>query len=83
MQLYLSNARISCSLNPNNLCTAYSPDPSVFEQEYIAEKLETKAGWNRPSVGEEWVSGYPQELQDFVNYVLADGQPLSDGNLGR
>lgn len=83
MELYLSNARISCNLNPNNLCTAYSPEPSVFEKEYIAEKLETKSGWNWPSVGEEWVSGYPEELRDFVECIQKDRQPLSDGELGR
>lgn len=82
LEILLSNARIQCNINPNNLCIAYAPDPSVFQEEYLSEKLETKAGWSFPSVDEDYMHGYPQEMQDFLNAVAYQRQPLSDGWLG-
>ncbi|MDE3076813.1 MAG: gfo/Idh/MocA family oxidoreductase, partial [Chloroflexota bacterium] len=62
---------------------AYAPDASVFEPEYLAEKLETKAGWSRPAPTEELTSGHYEQAQDFVSAV-AEGRPsVSDGRLGR
>ena len=83
LEIYMSNARIQCNMSRNNLIETYAPDPSVFESEYLAEKLETKAGWNFPSVNEEWSLGYEQELRDFCEAVQFDREPLSDGELGR
>jgi predicted dehydrogenase len=83
LEMYLSNARINCKLTRNNACEAFAPDPSIFASEYIAEKLETKAGWSFPSIDEEYLLGYPQEARDFVEAVLFDRQPLINGKLGR
>ena len=55
----------------------------MFEGEYLMEKLETQAGWSFPSVDEEWFLGYRWELQDFVEAVKFDREPLADGRLGR
>jgi predicted dehydrogenase len=83
MEILLSNARIQCHLNPNNLCVAYAPDPGIFAEEYLAEKLETKAGWSFPSVDEDYMHGYPHEMEDFLQAVAWGREPLSDGELGR
>jgi len=82
MEIGLSNARIECRINPNTSCLAYAPDGEVFGDEYITEKLGTKAGWSFPSPDEEWFTGYPQEIQDFVECVAFDRPPVSDGSLG-
>ena len=83
LEVYMSNARIQCNMSRHNLIEAYAPEPSVFESEYLVEKLETKAGWSFPSVNEEWALGYERELADFVEAVRQDRAPLSDGELGR
>jgi predicted dehydrogenase len=83
LDVYLSNARVHCDLSRGNTLQAYAPDPGVFKDEYIVEKLETKAGWSFPSVDEEWFLGYRHELQDFIEAVRDDRPPLSDGQLGR
>ncbi|NLS79517.1 MAG: Gfo/Idh/MocA family oxidoreductase [Chloroflexi bacterium] len=83
LEVYLSNARIQCNFSRNNLIETYAPDPAVFESEYLAEKLETKAGWNFPPADEEWALGYLRELRDFIEAVQFDREPLSDGALGR
>ncbi|MCS7225194.1 MAG: Gfo/Idh/MocA family oxidoreductase [Armatimonadetes bacterium] len=83
MEFFADTCRIQCHINPNNPCVAYAPEPTVFEREYIAEKLETKAGWSFPSVNEDFMNGYPQEMADFVRCVQEPGrEPESDGVLG-
>lgn len=82
LDIHLSNARISCDMGHSSLIRAFAPDPTIFGDEYLAEKLETKAGWSFPSVDEEWLLGYPQELRDFVEAVRFDRAPLSDDLLG-
>lgn len=83
LEIYLSNGRVKCDMTHSTMMQAYAPSPKVFESEYIAEKLETKAGWSNPSIDEEWLLGYPQELRDFVEAVLYDRQPVSTAELGR
>ncbi|MGQ9674501.1 MAG: Gfo/Idh/MocA family protein [Chloroflexota bacterium] len=83
LQIHMSNARINCNMTRSNMCEAYAPDPSIFASEYIAEKLETKGGWSFPSIDEEWMLGYPQEIRDFVESVLFDREPVANGQFGR
>jgi len=80
---YLSNAVVNVNMNPNNVLQVYAPEPHIFGDEYIAEKLETKAGWNFPSPDEDWVRGYPQELEDFVDAVRLNREPISGIDLAR
>ncbi len=75
MTVYLSNAVVQVNINPNDTVMAYAPSPHIFGEEYIAEKLETKAGWNFASPDEDWVRGYPQELEDFVECLLTGREP--------
>ena len=82
LELFMSNGRISCDMTHSGLLRAYAPDPSVYQDEYIAEKLETKGGWSFPSFDEEWMLGYPQELRDFVTAIAEDRPALSEGRLG-
>ena len=77
MQVYLSNAVAYANINPNNAVEVYAPDPGILGEEYISEKLETKAGWNFASPDEDWMRGYPQELEDFVDCLLTGREPLS------
>jgi predicted dehydrogenase len=83
MEFLLSNAHIVCDMTHAGPIRAYAPTPEVFAGEYLAEKLETKAGWSFPSSDEEWTLGYPQELADFVGAVREDRAPRSDAELGR
>jgi predicted dehydrogenase len=77
LQAYLSNAVIFANINPNNALQVYAPDPEIFGEEYINEKLSTKAGWNYPSPDEDWMGGYPQELEDFIDCILQRREPIS------
>lgn len=83
LQVFMSNARIDCDLTHSGMMKAYAPDPKVFADEYIMEKVGTKAGWSYPSVDEEWLLGYPQEIHDFVEAVVYDREPLATAAIGR
>ncbi len=83
LDIYLSNARIHCDFARSTLLQAYAPDTTSFADEYLVEKLETKAGWSYPSIDEDWLLGYHHELRDFVEAVKFDREPLSTGRLGR
>ncbi|MGQ9694905.1 MAG: Gfo/Idh/MocA family protein [Thermodesulfobacteriota bacterium] len=77
LNVYLSNAVMQVNINPNNSLVVYSPGENIFASEYITEKVETKAGWQFPSPDEDWMRGYPQELEDFVEAIIEDRPPVS------
>jgi predicted dehydrogenase len=83
LQVLLSNARIDCDMGHSGMVRAFAPNDQVFASEYIMEKAGTKAGWSYPSIDEEWLLGYPQEIRDFVEAVAFDREPLSGAHLGR
>ncbi len=83
ISVYLSNAVAYANINPNTTLVVYSPEGNVFGSEYITEKVETKAGWQFPSPDEDWMRGYPQELEDFIDAVLSDREPISGIDLAR
>ncbi len=83
LNVYSSNSVVKVDMAANDSVKAYAPTNEVFGDEYISEKIQTKAGWSFPSPDEDWMRGYPQEMQDFVEAVYYDRAPVSDGELGR
>jgi predicted dehydrogenase len=80
---YLTNGVLQANITPSTTVMAYAPDASVWGDEYISEKVETKAGWQFPAPEEDWMRGYPQELEDFVDAIGERREPLSGGALAR
>jgi predicted dehydrogenase len=77
----MSNAVASVNINPNTSLVVYSPERNIFGSEYITEKVETTAGWQFPSPDEDWMRGYPQEMEDFINAIIEDRDPVSSADL--
>ncbi len=77
-EVHLSNARLRANINPNDSCVAYAPEGTIFGDEYLVEKIETKGGWTQPSPDEDWMQGYPQEVADFI-YAIREGRPPKVG----
>jgi predicted dehydrogenase len=73
-----SQAVATANINPNNTCMAYTPDGQYFESEYLVEKVETKEGWTFPAADEDAVTGYVEELRDFVGSIANRRKPKSD-----
>lgn len=74
---YLDNAVVQVNINPNTSLQVYAPDGKIWGDEYLTEKVETKGGWQFPSPDEDWMRGYPQEMEDFVDAVRDGREPLS------
>ena len=77
VSVFMSNAAAFVNINPNTSLMIYSPEANLFGSEYITEKVETTAGWQYPSPDEDWMRGYPQEMEDFIDSVLFDREPVS------
>ena len=78
LQVWGSRAVVCANINPNDACTAYTPDGAYFKDEYLVEKTETKEGWSYPAPDEDMVTGYPDELRDFIGSISHGRQPRSD-----
>ncbi|MGA2138256.1 MAG: Gfo/Idh/MocA family oxidoreductase [Verrucomicrobiia bacterium] len=74
---FMTDGVIKANMTSNDAIETYAPDPSVFHSEYFTEKLETKAGWNRPSCDEDWFRGFAQEIEDFVTAIREGREPRS------
>ncbi len=74
---YLDNAVVQVNINPNTSLQVYAPDGKIWGDEYLTEKVETMSGWQFPSPDEDWMRGYPQEMEDFVDAVRERREPLS------
>lgn len=83
LEIYASRLRMHCNINPNDALVAYTPDGSVYGDEYISEKIETKTGWSFPGPDEDWISGYPAEVQDFVSAIAEKRAPLCGAEVAR
>ncbi len=80
---YLTSGVVHANITPNTAVVAYAPEARVWGEEYITEKVETTSGWQFPSPEEDWMRGYPQELEDFVDAIRDGRPPLSDASLAR
>jgi len=83
MDIRLSNARLKFDLCPVRVCQFYTVDPTPVKDVYFNEKQETKAGLSFPNPHEEWLLGYPHEIQDFMEAIASDRQPLTGLDLAK
>jgi predicted dehydrogenase len=83
MDVYTTNAVYRANMTPNDSLMVYTPDAEAFGDEYLHEKIESRTGWMSVSPDEDWVRGYPQEMQDFMECVSSQRQPVSDLQLAK
>ncbi len=76
-EVYTTRAAIRSQITPNDALMAFAADPATFGTEYLHEKVESRTGWISASADEDWARGYPQEMQDFVEAIAHDREPLS------
>jgi predicted dehydrogenase len=74
---FMTDGVIKANMTANDAVETYAPDASVFHDEHFTEKLETKAGWNRPSCNEDWFRGFTQEIEDFVGAIRDGREPCA------
>ena len=76
-EVYTTNSVYRANMTPNDGLLVYSPDPNAFGAEYLHEKIETRTGWISAAPDEDWVRGYPQEMQDFMEAIAAGREPVA------
>lgn len=81
LEVMANNHRTRCNINPTDSVTTYNPREDQLRDVYIVEKIGTKKGWSHPAPDEDWMSGYPQEIQDFMECVFSGRKPQSGGEL--
>ena len=81
LNIYASNTRIETKISNNNSVMAYAPSEIQFQNAYTIEKTETKAGWSHAQPSEDWMTGYPFEVTDFIHSIISNTQPISNLDL--
>jgi predicted dehydrogenase len=75
LEVFANNHRTRCNINPVDALTTYNPKEEQLKDVYLVEKIGTKQGWSHPAADEDWMSGYPQEIQDFMECVFHGREP--------
>lgn len=77
-ELFGTEGQIKVAPTFSNLISVYSEKGYG----YAVEKASTTAGWTFPVPAEAWNFGYPQEIKHFVDCIIQNKEPLTDGNYG-
>jgi predicted dehydrogenase len=78
LEVCANNHRAICNINPSNLMQTYNPVEEYFADIYVVEKIGTKQGWACTAPDEDWVTGYPQEMEAFYRSIAEGTPPESD-----
>ena len=77
IEVYANNAALNCNITPTDILNTYFLDEDGLDDVYISEMLPRKLGWNKAFVNDEIIRGYMGELQDFMECVALDREPMS------
>lgn len=77
IELYTNDGVMMCKITPSNNMETYFLDQEGLDDVYFAEMLDEKVGWNQLFVAEEILRGYTYELQDFMEAIAYNREPLS------
>ncbi|GAB4112270.1 MAG: Gfo/Idh/MocA family oxidoreductase [Candidatus Caldatribacteriota bacterium] len=75
LEIFANNHRIRCNISPNNALELYNPKEEQLADVYLVEKIGTKQGWSNPAPDENFMFGYPQEIQDFITAIANNREP--------
>lgn len=81
VEAYCNDAALKCNLTLNDLMSTYFLDEERLDDVYISEMLPSKIGWNHPFVLDEIIRGYSAEMQDFMESIAYDREPVSGFSL--
>lgn len=77
IEIYANDATLMCNITPADNMKTYFLDEEGIEDVYISEMLKEKTGWNNVFIAEDILRGYTYELQDFMESIAYDREPLS------
>ena len=81
LEVRANNLRAVCNINPNTAMQTYNPSENQFRDIYVVEKIGTKQGWAPTAPDEDFITGFPQEIEAFYRSAATGEPPESDGRL--
>lgn len=81
LEIMANNHRTICNINPNTAMQTYNPVDAQFRDIYVVEKIGTKQGWAPTAPDEDFITGFPQEIEAFYRSVATGEPPESDSRL--
>ena len=78
-ELFGTEGQIKAAPTFSNLISVYSEKGYG----YAVEKASTTKGWTFPVPQESWSFGYPQEISHFIDCMIQNKEPLTDGKYGQ
>ena len=77
IEIYSNDSSLICNITPPDILNTYFLDEEGLDDVYISEMLPAKLGWNKAFVSDEIIRGYMGELQNFMETIANDEEPLS------
>jgi predicted dehydrogenase len=81
LEVVANNHRAVCNINPNTAMQTYNPSEQQFRDIYVVEKIGTKQGWAPTAPDQDFITGFPQEIEAFYRSVSTGEGPESDSRL--
>ena len=81
VEIYCNDAVLYCNLTMHNALKTYFLDEQNLDDVYLSEMLPTKIGWNEPFLEDIVMRGYVNEMQDFMDAVRYEREPLANFQL--
>jgi predicted dehydrogenase len=81
LEVMANNHRTICNINPNTAMQTYNPTEEQFRDIYVVEKIGTKQGWAPTAPDEDFITGFPQEVEAFYRAASTGERPESDSRL--
>lgn len=78
-ELFGTEGQIKVAPTFSNLVSVYSERG----YKYAVEKAGTTKGWTFPVPDETYSFGYPQEIKHFIDCIIENEKPLTDGAFGQ
>ena len=83
LAVYAAKAVVLCNINPNDAVQAYAPDASRLRRRVHRGEDRDQGGLDLSPARRGLDDRLPAEMQDFVECVAFDREPLSGGPLAR
>jgi predicted dehydrogenase len=81
LEVMANNHRTVCNINPNTAMQTYNPADDQFRDIYVVEKIGTKQGWAPTAPDEDFITGFPQEVEAFYRAATSGERPEADSHL--
>lgn len=77
VEVYCNDATMNCKLTLSDVMSTYFLDDDGIKDMNLSYLCPSKTGWNNTFVSDEVLRGYMNEMQDFMEAVYNDREPMA------